>query len=86
MCFHNVSDRVESTLVWPQEGNMFALCPIKKVGITFYKMGLKYAIRGHCGGKQEEQRGGIVMLQKEEEGRDLQQEAGEQPQGEDQDG
>lgn len=29
MCFH-VSDRVESTLVWPQDGNVFVLHPHKK--------------------------------------------------------
>lgn len=43
MCFH-VSDRVESTLVWPQDGNVFALYPHKKVAMTFYKTDLKYAI------------------------------------------
>lgn len=46
MCFH-VSDRVESTLVWPRDGNVFALFPHKKkkAVMTFYKMDLKYATR-----------------------------------------
>lgn len=49
-------------------------------------MGLKYVIRGHCGEKQEEQREGFVALQKEVEGREIQQGAGEPPQDQDQGG